>query len=106
MTRCPRLLPSVIVLRTSTRGDEPGLERKASGNTRPRCLTPGEAIERARALREQAVVAMEALATREDEIARVCEELASRRPERRDEYRRAAERARMGAREIVRKFTA
>lgn len=28
---------------------------------------PGEAIERARALREQAVVAMEALATREDE---------------------------------------
>ena len=70
---------------------------------------PGEAIERARVLREQAMAAMEALAAREDEIARVYEELAGRRPARRDQYRRTAEQARTGARrarEVVRKFTA
>jgi len=60
-------------------------------------------------LREQAVAAMEALAVREDEIARIFEELAVGRPARRDEYRHAAERARAGARrarEVVRKFSA
>jgi hypothetical protein len=70
---------------------------------------PGELIERARVLREQATAAMEALANREDEIARIYEELASRRSARRDEYRRTAEQARKGARrsrEVVRKFTA
>jgi hypothetical protein len=70
---------------------------------------PSEAIERARVLRAQATAAMESLAAREDEIARIFEELASRRPARRDEYRRTAEQARTGARrarEVLRKFTA
>jgi len=60
-------------------------------------------------LREQAVAAMEALAAREDELARVYEELAGRVPARRDEYRRTAEQARTSAhiaREVVRNFTA
>jgi hypothetical protein len=70
---------------------------------------PSEAVERARVLREQAATAMESLAAREDEVARIYEELASRRPAHRDEYRRTAEQARAGARrarEVVRKFTA
>jgi hypothetical protein len=70
---------------------------------------PSGAIEQARELREQAVAVMEALADREDEIARIYEDLASGRPGRRDEYRRTAAQARTGARrarEAVRKFTA
>ena len=60
-------------------------------------------------MREQAVAAMEALAAREDEIARIYEELAGRPPERRDDYRHTAEKARAGARrarELGRAFTA
>ena len=69
---------------------------------------PSEAIARARALREEGLAAMEALATNEDEIARMNDELAARRPERREEYRRIAEQARTSARnarEVTRKFT-
>jgi hypothetical protein len=69
---------------------------------------PSEAIEQAKVLRERAMAAMEALAANEDQIARIHEELAASRPERRDEYRRTAEQARTAARrarEIVRKFT-
>jgi hypothetical protein len=69
---------------------------------------PSEAIDRAKVLREQALAAMEALAVNEDQIARVHEELAASRLERRDEYRRSAEQARAAARrarEVVRKFT-
>ena len=59
---------------------------------------PSKAIERAEALRKRARTAMEALAGNEEEIARVHEQLAARRPERRDEYRRIAEQARTRAR--------
>jgi len=48
---------------------------------------PREVIEQARVLREQALAAMEALAANEDEIARLHEELAARRPERPDDRR-------------------
>jgi hypothetical protein len=61
---------------------------------------PSKAIERAKALRKRARTAMEALAGNEDEIARVHELLAARRPEQRDEYRRIAEQARMRARRV------
>jgi hypothetical protein len=86
-----------------------GRWRKAYGNTRPCCLTLGKAIERARALREQAPAAMEALAANEEALARLHEQLAARNPERRDEYQRTAEQARTSARkarQIVRTFTA
>jgi hypothetical protein len=69
---------------------------------------PSEAIERAKVLREQAIAAMEALAVNEDQIARIHEELAASRTERRDESRRSAEQARTAARiarEVARKFT-
>jgi hypothetical protein len=52
---------------------------------------------------------MESLAANEDEVARLHEELAATRPERRGEYQRTAEQARATARkarELVRKFTA
>jgi hypothetical protein len=39
------------------------------------------------------VAAMEAFAATEEEVARILEELASRQPEHRDEYRRTAEQA-------------
>jgi hypothetical protein len=48
---------------------------------------PGEAIERAKTLHQQALRAMEAFAATEEEIARAYEQLAVRRPDRRDDYR-------------------
>jgi len=88
------------------------LSRTLAGSKREHAAAlpdPSEVIERARVLRAQAVAAMESLAAKEDEIARIFEELASRRPARRDEYRRTAEQALTGARRaraVVRKFTA
>src|SRR5262249_57023778 len=70
---------------------------------------PYAAIARATALREQGLTVMDALAVIEDQLARTYEEMAARSPERRDEYRRTAEQARMSARkarEVVRKFSA
>ncbi|HET6908532.1 MAG TPA: hypothetical protein VFH54_04270, partial [Mycobacteriales bacterium] len=61
---------------------------------------PSKAIERAQALRKRTQAAMEALAANEDEIARVHELLAARRPQQRDEYRRTAEQARSRARKV------
>lgn len=49
---------------------------------------PSKPIERAKALHQQAVAAMQAFATTEEEVARIFEELASGHPERRNEYRR------------------
>ena len=43
---------------------------------------------------------MGALAAAEEEVARTYEQLAARRQDRRDEYRRTAEQARMTARKI------
>jgi hypothetical protein len=51
---------------------------------------------------------MEAFVATEEEAARILEELASRQPERRDEYRRTAEQARTRAgraRGALRMFT-
>jgi hypothetical protein len=69
---------------------------------------PGKAIERAKALRKRALAAIDAFAANEDEIARIYEQLAAERPERRDQYQRTAEQARTAAcraRETVRTFT-
>ena len=69
---------------------------------------PGRPIERALALRKQALTAIEAFAANEDQVARVHEEIAASRPDRRDDYRRIAEQARSTARkarEILRSFT-
>jgi len=71
-------------------------------------LSPGEVIGQTRILREKGMAAMEALAANEEEIARLHDELANTRPDRRDEYQRTADQARIAAckaREIVRKFT-
>jgi hypothetical protein len=59
---------------------------------------PSKAIARAKALREEGIAAMEALASKEDEIARINDELAASSPERREGYRRIAEQARTSAR--------
>lgn len=56
-------------------------------------VDPGKAIERAEALRTQAITAIEAFAMTEEEIARIHEQLAAARPGRRDEYRRTTEHA-------------
>jgi hypothetical protein len=59
-------------------------------------------------LHKKAVAAMEAFVATEEETARILEELASRQPERRDEYRRTAEQARTRAgraRSALRMFT-
>ncbi len=64
-------------------------------------------IDRARALRAQALAAIEAFAANEDEIARVHEDLAAGSLSHRDEYRQVAEQARRTARrarEILRAF--
>jgi hypothetical protein len=45
---------------------------------------------------------MEAFVATEEEAARILEELASRQPERRDEYRRTAEQARTRSRQSPR----
>ena len=69
---------------------------------------PSRPIERARALRKQALTAIEAFAANEEQVARVHEEIAASRPDRRDDYRRIAEQARLTARrarEILRSFT-
>ena len=68
---------------------------------------PAKPTERAKALREQALRAIEAFAAHEEEIARIHEDLAASTPSRRDEYRRVAEQARQTARkarEILRAF--
>jgi hypothetical protein len=68
---------------------------------------PGEAIERAKALRQQALAAMEAFAATEEDIACAYEQLAGRRPDHRDDYRHIAEQARTSARkarEALRRF--
>jgi hypothetical protein len=59
---------------------------------------PGEAIERAKALAQQARKTMRALAAVEEEIAGTYELLAARRQDRRDEHQRTAEHARNRAR--------
>ncbi len=77
------------------------IDRGAAEGERVRAAAlpdPGKAIERAKALRKQALAAMEAFAANEEEIARVHEQLAARRPERRDEFRHTAELARTMAR--------
>jgi hypothetical protein len=59
-------------------------------------------------LRKQALAAIEALAATEDDVARIYEELAAERPERRDEHWRTAEQARTSgrrAREVLRRLT-
>lgn len=67
-----------------------------------------DAIDRVRDSRRRARLAIQAVAASEDRIAHVLEELAAGRPDRREEYRRAAEQARKAAREaqeILRAFT-
>jgi chemotaxis regulatin CheY-phosphate phosphatase CheZ len=50
--------------------------------------------ERAEAQRKRVVTAAEAFAPNQEQLARALEELAARRPGRREEYRRGAEEAR------------
>jgi hypothetical protein len=59
---------------------------------------PGGAVERAKALHQQALAAMEAFAATEEEIACAYEQLAGRRQDRRDDYRHTAEQGRRSAR--------
>ena len=69
---------------------------------------PHRLVKNAEELRKQALTAIEALARTEEEIARVHEELAASRPDRRDEYQRTAEQACRTAgkaREVSRVFT-
>ena len=65
-------------------------------------------MEQSLALRRRVREAIKALAANEDYIARINEELATTNPDRREEYRRAADNARAAAREaseISRVFT-
>lgn len=67
-----------------------------------------DAIDRVRNSRNRARLAIQAVAASEDGIALVLEELAVGCPDRREEYRRAADQAREAAREareILRAFT-
>jgi hypothetical protein len=69
---------------------------------------PGVQVKRAQELRRQARTAIEAFSATEEQIARLHDELAASRPERRDEFRRTAEQARQvarQAREAPRAFT-
>lgn len=50
--------------------------------------------------RHQARTALEALAINEEDVAKSYEQLAASRPERREEFRRAAEQARERARKV------
>ena len=71
-------------------------------------LDPSELADRAAALRKQALAAIEAFAATEEEVARTHEDLATRNPERRDEFHRTAEQARTtahNAREVLRFLT-
>jgi hypothetical protein len=69
---------------------------------------PSELADRVVALRKQALAAIEAFAVTEEEVARTHEDLATRNPERRDEFHRTAEQARTTAgkaREMLRILT-
>jgi len=73
-----------------------------------RRLDPHELADRAMALRKQALEAIEAFAATEEEVARTHEDLATRNPKRRHEFRRTAEQARTTAdkaREMLRILT-
>jgi hypothetical protein len=59
---------------------------------------PAQAIERARELRQKSLMAIEAFAASEEQIARLHEDLAASQPSRREEYRRVAGQARDTAR--------
>jgi hypothetical protein len=87
------------------------IDRAAADAARSRALwlgAPTGQIERAHALRDRSVAAIEALAASEDEIARLHDVLAAASPHHRDENLRIAAHACNGARkarEIVRSFT-
>lgn len=101
---------------------EPAVKQVAAGRDRhqaevaasereqaARLPDPSKRIERAKVLRKWALATFEAFAANEEEIARIHEELAARRPERRDEYQCVAEQARAAARRaraVLRAFTA
>ena len=93
----------------------PGRDRAEAGwpateNAQPaaRLPGPGGPVERARALRSQALAAIAAFAATEEEIARIHDELAAHHPGRRDEHHEIAGHARAAARkaqEIMRDFS-
>lgn len=81
----------------------------ATEKTEPAARLPGprRPVERARALRSQALAAIAAFAATEEEIARIHDDLAARHPGRRDEHHEIAGHARAAARkaqEIMRDF--
>ncbi len=81
--------------------------RPATENAEPAAPDPGRQVERARALRSQALAAIAAFAATEEEIARIHDDLAARHPGRRDEHHEIAGHARAAARkaqEIMRDF--
>jgi hypothetical protein len=86
------------------------VDRAAAAGEREQAAAPPdprEQISRARVLRNQAVTAMEAFVANEEEIARIHEELAAKRPQYRDRYLPIAEQARMSAekaRRVLRTF--
>ena len=113
----------------ATRGDgldreEAGLKRTAASGDREQAAIdrsvaqterdqarppndPGEHIEEARVLRQRLLAAAASLASKEDEVADILDELAAQHPEHASEYHRAAGKAREGAsraREVQRHF--